>query len=65
MRLRFLGTSSENGDCPAAYETSNNTVAIQGKLILDPQALGDAVNLGRGEALVEIPREMLKFIPKE
>ncbi len=65
MRLRFLGTSSENGDCPAAYETSRGTVAIQGTIILDPETLADAVNLGPTEAIIEIPREMLKFIPKE
>lgn len=47
MRLRFLGTSSENGDCPAAYETSGGTVAIQGKLILDPRRSATPSTSGR------------------
>jgi hypothetical protein len=63
MRLRFLGTDSEQGTCPAIYETDRGTFAVQGKLVNDPDALGDCVNLGSDEVIVEIPRELVRFFP--
>jgi hypothetical protein len=63
MRLRFLGTDSEQGTCPTAYETDRGTLAVQGKLVLDPEALSDCVNLGVGEVVVEIPKELVRFFP--
>jgi len=63
MRLRFLGTSSEQGTCPAVYETDHGTLAVQGRLITDAEALGDSVNLGSDEVIIEIPRELTKFFP--
>jgi hypothetical protein len=41
VRLRFLGTNSEQGTCPAVYETDRGTFAVQGTLIRDPEALAD------------------------
>lgn len=46
MRLRFLGTDSERGTCPAVYETDRGTFAVQGKLIVDREALADCVSRG-------------------
>lgn len=65
MRLRFLGTNSEQGTCPAVYETDRGTFAVQGILVLDPEALADCVNRGFGEAVVEIPKELVRFFRTE
>jgi hypothetical protein len=63
MRLRFLGTNSEQGTCPAVYETDHGTLAVQGRLVTDPEALADCVNRGQGEVVIEIPKELLRFFP--
>jgi hypothetical protein len=55
VRLRFLGTNSEQGTCPAVYETDRGTLAVQGRLVVDPEAVGDCVSLGKDEVVVEIP----------
>ncbi|MCA2220490.1 MULTISPECIES: hypothetical protein [Nonomuraea] len=64
MRLRFLGSNSEQGTCPAVYETDRDTIAVQGKLITDPEALGDAVNLAPDEIIIEIPKDLLPHFPQ-
>ncbi len=65
MRLRFLGTNSEQGTCPAVYETDRGTFAVQGTLVVDPEALADCVNRGSDEVVVEIPRELVRFFGVE
>ncbi|RVX43023.1 hypothetical protein EDD27_5690 [Nonomuraea polychroma] len=64
MRLRFLGSNSEQGTCPAVYETDRDTIAVQGRIVTDPAALGDAVNLASDEVIVEIPKDLLPYFPK-
>jgi hypothetical protein len=64
MRLRFLGSNSEQGTCPALYETDRGTYAVQGVLIEDHVALGDTVNRAPNEVLVEIPKELVRFFPR-
>jgi hypothetical protein len=64
VRLRFLGTNSEQGTCPAVYETDRGTLAVQGRLVVDPEALGDCVNLGEDEVVVEIPPELVRYLPR-
>jgi hypothetical protein len=63
MRLRFLGTDSEQGTCPAVYETDRGTFVVQGRLIDDFEALGDTVSRAPDEALVEIPKGLVRFFP--
>ncbi|MEU7861220.1 hypothetical protein [Nonomuraea sp. NPDC049141] len=60
MHLRFLGTTSEQGTCPALYETDRGTIAVQGKTVTDSTALGETVNLADDETLVEIPKELIR-----
>ncbi|MET8868369.1 hypothetical protein ABZW11_36055 [Nonomuraea sp. NPDC004580] len=64
MRLRFLGSNSEQGTCPAVYETDRGTIAVQGKVITDPEALGDAVDLAPDEIIIEIPKDLLPHFPQ-
>ncbi len=61
MRLRFLGTNSEQATCPAIYETDRGTFAVQGTIIVDPAALADCVNRGSDDVVVEIPKELVRF----
>lgn len=65
MRLRFLGTNSEQGTCPAVYETDRDTYVVQGKLITDPTALADLVKLAPDETVVEIPKSLARFLTTE
>ena len=65
MRLRFLGTNSEQGTCPTVYETDHGTYAVQGRLITDPAALADCVNRAADEVVVEIPKELVRFFTAE
>ena len=62
MRLRFLGTESEQGTCPTVYETDRGTFAVQGKLIIDKEALADCVNRADDEVVVEIPKELVRYL---
>ena len=66
MRLRFVGSDSKDGNCPSVYETDRGTVAIQGWIVAeDDPAWADVRHLKPGETIVEIPRGLLPYIPKE
>jgi len=65
VRLRFLGTNSEQGTCPAVYETDRGTFAVQGALIRDPEALADCVSRSSDEVVVEIPKELVRYFTME
>lgn len=66
MKLKFLGTTSANVNCPTAFATDHGTYVFQGKKVTDPEALATVDARGNGlpddETLVEIPAELLKFI---
>jgi hypothetical protein len=64
MRLHFLGTTSEQGTCPTVYETDRGTFAVQGRLIVDAEALTDCVNRAPDEVVVEIPKELVRFFER-
>ncbi len=39
-RLRFLGTISDDGDCPRLYEVEGTTdILVQGDRVADPNSL--------------------------
>ncbi|MEU8144529.1 hypothetical protein [Nonomuraea sp. NPDC048901] len=61
MRLRLLGTSSGKTGCPALYETDRGTYVVQGKLLNDPEAIADLVDVRDDEFYVEVPPEVLKL----
>jgi hypothetical protein len=61
MRLRFLGTGSETGECPTLYATDRDTYVVQGWAVTDPEALADLRDVLPGETFVEIPKELLRF----
>ncbi|MFB7784354.1 hypothetical protein ACFC1D_16810 [Streptomyces vinaceus] len=55
MRLTKLATICENGDCPTLYATDRGTLIVQGGV-----ATGHGLDLPEGEALVEIPMDLIR-----
>ncbi|MFJ5779884.1 DUF6879 family protein [Streptomyces sp. NPDC093094] len=66
-RLRFTGTDSKNGGCPALHEdVATGDVIVQGPPVTDPDELAQLQHLGGGDAAVVVPRELLvNHAPKE
>ena len=65
MRLRFLGTTSQEGECPTLYATDRDTYVIQGWKVTDPDALADLRDVLAGETFVEIPKSLLRFAEED
>ncbi|MGW1252520.1 hypothetical protein [Streptomyces sp. NPDC002535] len=66
MTLRFIGTTSEHGNCPTLYEVvETGDLVVQGDEI-DTEQRAQLRDLGVAETAVVIPRELLtRFAPKE
>ncbi|WP_327582449.1 hypothetical protein OHA25_41890 [Nonomuraea sp. NBC_00507] len=62
MRLRFLGSTSDDGQCPTLYETDRGTIVVQGDQVTDPEALEHLRNVLPGETFVEVPKELFRFM---
>ncbi|WP_445401611.1 hypothetical protein ACSMX9_09570 [Streptomyces sp. LE64] len=67
MTLKFLGTTSDEGDCPTLYEVvGEGKIVVQGDRLLDPEHLAQLRDVKESETFVVVPRELLvKFSPKE
>jgi hypothetical protein len=65
MKLTFLRGTSDDGECPALYETDRGTYVVQGAAVTDPEALADLRDVLDGETFVEIPKELLHFSEAE
>lgn len=66
MRLRFIGTTSENGNCPTLYEdTDTGDIVVQGYTVTDPEDIAQLRDVLDSESFVRIPRELLtRFTPR-
>lgn len=66
-RLRFNGTDSKNGGCPAIHEDiDSGEIVVQGPPITDPVELRQLRHFGPEDAAVVVPRELLvNHGPKE
>lgn len=66
-RLKMLGTTSEDNDCPTLYEDlDTGEIIVQGDKVTDPDDLAQLANVKERETFVVIPRELLvRFAPKE
>ncbi|MFI5755447.1 DUF6879 family protein [Streptomyces sp. NPDC051569] len=66
-RLRFLGTDSKNGGCPALHEDlDSGDLIVQGAPLTDPGDLRLLQHFDDGESAVVVSRELLvDFGPKE
>lgn len=67
MTLRFIGTTSEHGNCPTLYErVETGDIVVQGDRLTDPADLAQLRDVGDHETFVVIPRDLLtRFAPKE
>jgi hypothetical protein len=66
MRAQFLGKDPESqvGQSPTLFatdRTDRKTYIAQGWIVTDPQALADVGPVPEGEAIIEIPEDVLKF----
>ena len=61
MKLTFLGSTSQEGQCPTLYATDRDTFVVQGLTVTDPEALGDLRDVLPGETFVEVPKALLRF----
>ncbi|MFG3085143.1 DUF6879 family protein [Streptomyces parvulus] len=66
-RLRFTGTDSKNGGCPALHEdTRSGEIIVQGPPLTDPEDLARLKHFGPEDHAVVVPRELLvNHAPKE
>lgn len=66
-QLRFNGTDSMNGACPAVHEDiDSGEIIIQGTPVTDPEDIAQLQHFGPGDAAVAVPRELLvNHGPKE
>ncbi|MBV9010853.1 MAG: hypothetical protein JO272_02175 [Pseudonocardiales bacterium] len=70
MRARFLGKDPESwsGQSPSLFatdRTDRKTYIAQGWPVTDPQALADVGPVPEGEAIIEIPEDVLKLYLRE
>ncbi|MFD3412373.1 DUF6879 family protein [Streptomyces cyaneofuscatus] len=65
MTLRFIGTTSDEGDCPTLYEIEGTTdILVQGDRVTDPEHLARLRNVKESETFVVVPRDLLvRFAP--
>lgn len=61
MKLTFLGSTSQEGQCPTLYATDRDTFVVQGWTVTDPEALRDLRDVLPGETFVEVPKALLRF----
>ncbi|WP_405543934.1 hypothetical protein OG478_22770 [Streptomyces phaeochromogenes] len=66
MTLRFLGTTSEEGDCPTLYEVEGtDEILVQGERETDPQHLVQLRDVKESETFVRVPRSLLsRYAPR-
>ncbi|MFJ5047969.1 DUF6879 family protein [Streptomyces sp. NPDC088719] len=64
--LRFLGTTSDEGDCPTLYEIEGTTdILVQGDRVTDPEHLAQLRDVKDSETFVLVPRDLLvRFAPR-
>ncbi|MFE5296412.1 DUF6879 family protein [Streptomyces sp. NPDC056632] len=66
MPLRFLGTTSDDGDCPTLYEVeATGEILVQGERVTDPEQLARLRDVKESETFVTVPRDLLvRFAPR-
>jgi hypothetical protein len=64
--LRFLGTTSDIGDCPTLYEIEETgEIVAQGERLTNPEHLAQLRDVKESETFVVLPRDLLtRFAPR-
>jgi hypothetical protein len=70
MHVRFLGKDpeSQTGNSPTLFamdRTDRKTFVVQGWIVKDPQALAEIGEIPEGEAIIEIPADILRFVQEQ
>jgi hypothetical protein len=66
MHIKFLGKDPESqvGNSPTLFatdRTDRKTFIVQGWIVNDPEALAELGDIPAGEAIIEIPADILRF----
>ncbi|MEW2254991.1 DUF6879 family protein [Streptomyces sp. NPDC047869] len=66
MALRFIGTTSDDGDCPTLYEIEGtDEILVQGDRETDPEHLAQLRDVKPSETFVRVPRSLLtRYAPR-
>jgi len=64
MQLTFLGGDSGPSGSPRVYATDRGTFVVQGYKVEDAATLGQ-LSIPGHETVVEIPAELLKYLPRD
>ncbi|MEW2129363.1 DUF6879 family protein [Streptomyces sp. NPDC005435] len=66
MTLRFIGTTSDDGDCPTLYEISETEeILVQGDRETEPEHLAQLRDVKPSETFVRVPRALLtRYAPR-
>ncbi|WP_445279652.1 DUF6879 family protein [Streptomyces sp. DSM 118148] len=66
MALRFIGTTSDDGDCPTLYEIEGtDEILVQGEREADPEHLVQLRDVKPSETFVRVPRSLLiRYAPR-
>ncbi len=66
MALRFIGTTSDDGDCPTLYEIEGtDEILVQGNRERDPGHLVELRDVKPSETFVRVPRSLLaRYAPR-
>ena len=70
MHVTFLGKDpeSQTGQSPTMFatdRTDRKTFVVQGWIVKDPQALAEIGDIPEGEAIIEIPADILRFVQEQ
>jgi hypothetical protein len=63
MQLTFLGGDSGPNGSPRAYATDRGTFVLQGYKVEDAETLAQ-LHVPGHETVIEIPAELLKYLPR-
>jgi hypothetical protein len=64
MRLRFLGKHSSPGNSPTLWGTDAGEYVIRGYK-LDTETLAQVGQIPYDEAVIRVPTELMRYLPKE
>ncbi|MGW6733412.1 DUF6879 family protein [Streptomyces sp. NPDC055013] len=66
MTLRFLGTTSDDGDCPTLYDIEGtDEILVQGERETNPEHLSQLRDVKESETFVRVPRSLLsRYAPR-
>jgi hypothetical protein len=66
MTLRFIGTTSDDGDCPTLYDIEGtDEVLVQGERETDPEHLAQLRDVKESKTFVRVPRSLLiRYAPR-